>query len=160
MISATQGIIPDTRRPGFFSGPSFGPLGPSRVIFQVVNNTMSGWPAGRYAMPRAGMSEPDANPFTCYWAGAYTPGHEAQLFMSSTHGDPVATVFELYLYRPGIPTFYKWRNVFNDFVWNTSGRTLLPQAGGALQITAFRRVPEWVDTTMLSPIPTWLEGDP
>jgi hypothetical protein len=160
VIGPEQGIIPDNRAPGYFSGPSFGMLGPSRVIFQVVNNTMPGWPAGRYAMPRAGQSAPAANPFVCSWQGAYTPGHEAQLTLTMTHGDPVATVAELYLYRPGIPTFYRWRNTFNDFVWNYSGRSLLPNSTGALQITAFRRLSEWVNIAELTPTPTWLEGDP
>lgn len=152
--------MPDTRAPGYFSGPSFGPLGPSRVIFQVVNNTMPGWPAGRYAMPRAGASDPDANPYTCYWAGAYTPGQEAQLNMTTTHGDPVSTVFELYLYRAGVPSFYRWRGVFSNFVWNYNGRTLLPNSTGALQIVAFRKLAEWVDISELAVVPTWLEGDP
>lgn len=158
MIGPSQGVIPDTRPPGYMSGPSFGMLGPSRVLFVIASAVVPSWPAGYYAMGRGGSSAADADPFQCYWTGGQPGGQQATLQLESTHGDPVGTVFLLTLTTGTIPTFWQWKATRSNFVWPYTGISMTPNTAWTLQIAAFRRLAEWVDITELPQTVTWLEG--
>lgn len=158
MISAEQGVIPDTRPPGYMSGPSFGMLGPSRVVFVIASAVVPGWPAGFYAMGRGGSAAPYENPFQCYWTGGQPGGQQATLQLETTHGDPVSSVFLLTLTTGTIPTFWQWKAARSNFVWSFSGVSMTPNTQWTLQVAAFRRLAEWVDVAELDQPTTWLEG--
>lgn len=158
-MTLEHGIVPDTRAPGYVTGPIWGPLGTSRVRFRLIAAQGTDWPAGWYAMGPGGMSTSvEANPFQTTWDGGYVGGLTAQctLTIDRTPEPWVVTVL-LTLSRSGLPTFSQWRRFLSPVPFNFGviGMTAFFNATSSVQLYM---VKEWVDMTKYPVVPTWLEG--
>lgn len=158
-MSLEQGIVPDNRAPGYVNGPIWGPLGNSRVIFQLTAAQGVDWAAGYYAMQVGGMSiSVEDQPFQVLWEGGNSSGQTAQLTIST---DLVSGVWRtsrrLRLTRSGLPNYSEWGADADAVAWNWNYRTM-PSIFNTTGNCRWRPVKEWVDMSEFSQVPTWLVG--
>lgn len=156
-MSLEQGIVPDNRPPGYVIGPVFGPLGNSRVVFQITAAQGSDWPAGYYAMPAtSGTLSVETIPYVVTWSGGYGGLLVAQLTLSTTVvSDVWVTSRRLRLSRSGLPTYTEWGADAASVPWAWGYRTM-PRIFNATGNARWRPVKEWVDMNEFAVVPTWL----